>query len=585
MTQKKPGDGNQWSQIQNHSPDEEDEESEQDESDESDESNDGDDEEVGGSVAPVFDQAYKTGASYLHSNEFRQAAECLNIDFLSRPYDNTLRSMSSSDWCLQLQNGAVIQRPNHNLVHTLRVCSLIPLAARLLLKNSSSSITEMQVRIAQYVMLYAVIGRRSEMSWEDSQKYMQEQRDAGVPSPKIVDLYSEFKKTAQAELNRAFTHHPPASLQLSPTDRAMWIDALDVGKPKIDSLIGCAMSLGHDVDLMRCYTKEKFALVMQRIEKEIGSTCGLFCRYAHNLIVATGDRCLDFSEVRTYDRVLFAKCSSDINYLLEQLGTIEQPYKKEAFSSASSKSGDGDLFDELVQVLSQLSLGELDVSAYDQLKLRHSTKILMFRSNSSCWVCFIYQFDLSHSVLMSMYTRSDFFKSLNLALCNQLSTGHIRMYTQLLSHTLCTMPKHEIPTVVYRGVGYSDELIALYEKHIGSTIYLYNFISTSRLKLQAERFAQKHGAKATILTVHLPTVARQAGAPLAYVAAHSKYPTEEEVLISCNAGYRIDRVDLVGRTIDMTLVDLQNCITERPKKDCPSHKKISTSKAFASGAQ
>ena len=113
-----------------------------------------------------------------------------------------------------------------------------------------------------------------------------------------------------------------------------------------------------------------------------------------------------------------------------------------------------------------------------------------------------------------------------------------------------------LPAVLWRGVNYSDELLQLYQKHVGKIIFLYNFISTSRL----QRVAVKHVAKKAhpaLLQLRVPADAKAA---MADVAARSVYPEEEEVLIACNAGYRIDSVNLAKRTVELTVVDISKCL-------------------------
>lgn len=47
--------------------------------------------------------------------------------------------------------------------------------------------------------------------------------------------------------------------------------------------------------------------------------------YAHDLIVATGDRCMGYGVTQDYNYSLFGKCSLDPNECLKQLQSIPKP--------------------------------------------------------------------------------------------------------------------------------------------------------------------------------------------------------------------------------------------------------------------
>lgn len=59
------------------------------------------------------------------------------------------------------------------------------------------------------------------------------------------------------------------------------------------------------------------------------------------------------------------------------------------------------------------------------------------------------------------------------------------------------------------------------------------------------------------MQVHVP---EEAKAAMADVASRSMYPQEQVILIACNAGYRIDAVNLQQRSITLTVVDVSKCL-------------------------
>ena len=126
--------------------------------------------------------------------------------------------------------------------------------------------------------------------------------------------------------------------------------------------------------------------------------------------------------------------------------------------------------------------------------------------------------------------------------------------------------------VVYRGVGYSDELLELYFDNIGEVVYLYNFISTSRVRSEAVRFAQRHDERAAVMTIQVPEESAQV---VGDVSSKSTYQPEREMLIACNASFRIDSVNLANRTMELTLLDISRCLS-KTKKLCKEHKNMGT---------
>jgi hypothetical protein len=127
-----------------------------------------------------------------------------------------------------------------------------------------------------------------------------------------------------------------------------------------------------------------------------------------------------------------------------------------------------------------------------------------------------------------------------------------------------------LPDVVYRGVYYSDELLDLYADNIGETVYLYNFISTSRLESVAQRFARKNGSHGTVITINILRGKRDS---VGDVQKLSMFPEEQEILIACNAGYRIESVDLKTRQVELTLIDQTKCLSAEPNKQCKAHRR------------
>jgi hypothetical protein len=469
---------------------EESEEEEQEESDadagEEDDASDSDD----GAVkeleeALMGSHISSNSVSFLSSIDARFTMEYLYEHFLSRPFTPRLKESCPVDWNYRCSSGEMIERPNHGLAHTVRVAALVPVALRLLVQAAKESgiskqvqqanaVTDKDGRKAQYVMLFAVIGRKNEISYWDATELQKQQKKKGLAE--APHLYDEFKRTAQRALRLLLMKQPPSSLGFTDAEIDEWVHALDVGKPNPISMLTKAMAIAHDVDLMRCRQQESFKEKVSAFEQELGvKRAGELCTYARALIAATGDRCWGYGiSAKGYADKLFFACSTDFRICVEKINAVKPPMSAQLVQLAGTpltspasvktkkmcnkkdedeeegeevaakyKGQKNDPTSLLTKELASLQLDTSDdLSAYDQLKFQHSKVIKMFASTSSCWGCFLNQYSLSPDVIMNMYTRPDFFHILNQALCQQLSNPIIKMYAQVLSHAIQEL-KHE----------------------------------------------------------------------------------------------------------------------------------------------
>ena len=214
-----------------------------------------------GAVAPAESaSSSSTPLSFLHSADARTTVQRLYEQHLGQPYTQALKATCSDDWQLVVSKGERVHRPNHGLAHSVRVAYVVPLALRLLLQHHQRpihSVPARDVHCAQYVMLFAVVGRENEISWTAATVLQDRLRHKGDPD--APHLYEQFKETGKRVLREQLRTLPPTSLQLTPQEQEAWVDALDIGKPQLQSLLGEAMRLAHDADLMRCYEPEDFA--------------------------------------------------------------------------------------------------------------------------------------------------------------------------------------------------------------------------------------------------------------------------------------------------------------------------------------
>jgi len=207
-----------------------------------------------------------------------------------------------------------------------------------------------------------------------------------------------------------------------------------------------------------------------------------------------------------------------------------------------------------------------DTKLFNQLQTDYSSHISRFPSWSMCPYCFIEKYDLEPEIVKNIYTGKHIFTKLNMALCNETVEAPVRMYTQLLADSVYNI-RERLPEVVYRGVEYSDSLAHRYKKYIGKVVYYYSFTSASRHIEQADRFGRDR--EGWLLKIGLEKGNRGC---VADVSGESIYPSEAEILISCNAGFEIDDVDTRQRIIELVLVDEEHCLKQKPEgKVCYKH--------------
>lgn len=220
---------------------------------------------------------------------------------------------------------------------------------------------------------------------------------------------------------------------------------------------------------------------------------------------------------------------------------------------------------DLSRALARISGADSDVDRFNQLQFTHSKYITGLRSRSACWTCFIDEYELDREIVRSIYTGDEIFQKLNLALCNGTGDRAIKMYTQLLCEAIYRI--HEpLPYQVFRGVMYSDALVSLYSRCRGHVIYYYSFTSTSRDLGCADQFGRAKGG--WLLSIQLQKGNRNCVADVSMV---SRYSEEQEILISCNAGFEILDVNHTTRTISLRLVDEERCPAALPNKKCRAH--------------
>jgi hypothetical protein len=228
------------------------------------------------------------------------------------------------------------------------------------------------------------------------------------------------------------------------------------------------------------------------------------------------------------------------------------------------ESEEGGAIAQLANALSTVTVKD-DIEMYNQLKFQHSKVITGFRSTSACWDCFISKYNLNRDIVRNLYTQNSVFRKLNVSLCQDSKEPFVKMYSQLLAEAIYEAYQ-PLPNKVYRGVKFSERLGRRYKRNVGEIIYIYSFTSASISKDVANSF---RGPDGWMITILLEKGNRNC---VADVHEISDFPSEKEVLISANAGFKICSVDQARKQIVLQLVDESKCLTTKPAKCCKKHK-------------
>jgi hypothetical protein len=163
-------------------------------------------------------------------------------------------------------------------------------------------------------------------------------------------------------------------------------------------------------------------------------------------------------------------------------------------------------------------------------------------------LAFIEEGGLDEDVVMNMYT-GDIYKALNKSLdCGSLSQSQ-KKFSLLLGDAIYKI-KEKLPKTVYRGLNLKMDELKEYKQAEGRRIYWYGFTSTSRIEAVAQGFGP------VLVEIELEKGNRDCVADMTRV---SKYPNEREVLISANAGFVVESVDVQRRRIKLVLDDNEHC--------------------------
>lgn len=230
-----------------------------------------------------------------------------------------------------------------------------------------------------------------------------------------------------------------------------------------------------------------------------------------------------------------------------------------------------------------MSLAAARTPRRNRVRFNASRVLAHYGTQTTCWTCFQQTYGLNRNVVKNLYTDDCLYRRLNNALVLERQDHNVVMFAQVLAEAVYQVVE-TLPEVVYRGV--PDLNLDDYANNVGKVVYFWRFTSTSRNRNVAMRFMHTDSNKpkphsAALFEIKLQSQRRDCVADL---SKQSKYPVEQEILICCNAGFRIDKVNRENRVIYLTLVDETYCLKGQPVASlCSDHLRLAQRGRAGSG--
>lgn len=232
-------------------------------------------------------------------------------NYLKMPYTNQKVKM---DWNIALPDGTILERPNHALAHTLRVCMYIPHVITILNRINPSfhqlEFTNETVEKLQLAMLFAVTGRQNDGG----------RREAGETD------YQTFRELSSLHFEECFTNDFKG---IFTKDEVEYYKNLlfSRGSKEPSDVNDIIVTISHNMDHVRCFSKHDMSRSLNAyIEKQYGpdhqDAIELLLQHASRCVLATGDR-LFFPEYVPYDLVRFANYSKNPASCIEAIKQVD----------------------------------------------------------------------------------------------------------------------------------------------------------------------------------------------------------------------------------------------------------------------
>lgn len=250
------------------------------------------------------------------NRDLKFVIEHVFLNHLIKPYDPAFVKLFPKSAKL-IRNHQVIDRPNHDLTHTLRCVQLAPVVAHFY-KNYSAhpaayQFSSEEVKKMQVALLFFVVGRQNEMGFHDN-----------------PDIYGQFRLESAQAFKRYCQKHMMHLFKTPQEVEKYYRILLDYTNPK-NGAEGDIIRVCHCLDLIRCRQWRDFDVgVIQEMKNDLPQErVDELVDYAAKLIQANGNRIPDGPYKRKLNFNLFERCSHNVDYCLKTLNSVRKPQSKQ----------------------------------------------------------------------------------------------------------------------------------------------------------------------------------------------------------------------------------------------------------------
>ena len=261
-------------------------------------------------------QAYSAEVKKIEENKLLiAAAEYIYQHFLSKAYKLAPAEKFPKEGA---HNGVVIQRPNHALAHTIRTVLYIPAVITAYKFKHPTTKFDTEFENMQLVILFFVVGRESEASFKnDNVNYVKFKQTS-------AQAYKQFVTTYQDKF--------PSLKKLIVSGEVERYKAFITGNVGNHDDISQVFTIAHNLDLLRCFNEQKFAVTRNAIRSLLGFVEGdvfgdqvvegLLC-YAKACLKQNGDYILPDNVSRNPEA--FVKTNISVRDCLAALRNVNEP--------------------------------------------------------------------------------------------------------------------------------------------------------------------------------------------------------------------------------------------------------------------
>jgi len=267
--------------------------------------------------------------------------------YYSKPYERPVEGCKDIYWediGLPHDKKALAARPNHGIANAIRKAMYVPLVVRAYREQYTGgrygtfALSEAHVRGMQLAMVFEVCGRKSDIGFMDD-------HGPHCPAPDGQCVFETDKKKCQ-NVFRSYHSASCAAFKKFAALKLPGRTAKNIAEKEVRDICSAGLEdmycgvdeppsksdatqrvfeVCHDLELFRCYEKDKMGPKMAHLADELGqSAAERLAAAALDALRLTGDRilCSTLKGKRTqkYDRTRFVACMTDPAHCIDVVG-------------------------------------------------------------------------------------------------------------------------------------------------------------------------------------------------------------------------------------------------------------------------